>query len=283
MIIKIGVNQADPYYWIAARFGLVAIICLPFMIYYGRKLFAKRVRWPLVGAALTMTGAILCHTLAIYYSQASYVSIITLLTPVMLILLSSWLIGEKVTRRAVAGITLAAFGAMMIVILPIALAQQQMTFYPLATVLGLLNSVLFSLSLLLMRQVNEQKVPLVAVVGVTATLSMVVAGGLFWQFGDVSRMPTGGSFIAALIYSGLGIALLSRMVSIKLYEHTSASFMGAITYFETFLAVLLPVMILHEKLSLPMVIGGVLILLGIYVIEHHKRPHAKHHASWRHH
>jgi len=43
-----------------------------------------------------------------------------------------------------------------------------------------------------------------------------------------------------------------------------------------------PIILLGEKLSPEMILGGILVLTGIYVMEHHKSTHAKHAHFARH-
>ena len=73
-------------------------------------------------------------------------------------------------------------------------------------------------------------------------------------------------------YSGVGVMLLIRWASTAAYSHIGGVMMGAFNYVEVFLAILLPVFILGEKLSLSMVIGGVLIVAGVYLLGNHKNP-----------
>lgn len=284
MIIRVAVDSADPYYWNILRFAPLAIVLLPMVCKYWQRIVAPGV-WPRVfGAGVSMALAVILYTLAIAYSQASYVSIITLTIPIITIVLSIYFLKEKLTHQAVAGISLAALGAVVLVVLPIALAQGAITFYPLATVFALLNSFFISLAIILMREVNEQNnMPLTPVIGVNAIIITLMSVVLFWLLGDYSMTPTNAYMWLAALYSGFGIAFVFRMLLVKVFEHVGAAMNGAIGYFETFIAILLPVFFIGEKLSITMVVGGVCILLGIYVIEHHRRPHAKQHAVWRHH
>jgi len=86
----------------------------------------------------------------------------------------------------------------------------------------------------------------------------------------------------AVGYSGIVVALIGRALNVWSYERVGGAVMSALGYLETFVAILIPVVVLNEKLSPEMVIGGVLILFGVYIVEHHKHPHAKHHISLRH-
>lgn len=283
-VIKAAVGDIDVHYWNLLRFLPVALVALPFVIKAWPVICRRHVLSRVVGAGLCMSIAVVCYVFAIELSQASYVSIVTLVTPIIIVLLSFLITKERITRRAMTGVTLAALGATVLVVLPLALAQGTISFYPLATLLALINCVGFSLAVVLMRQTNERAhVPLMASIGVAGIFTAIIGGVLFLLMGNTSHVSTAPSVLAAAIYSGVGVALIGRMTSVKILEKLGASGMGAIEYLEIFLAVLIPVVVLGERLSITMVIGGILILLGLYIIEHRKRPHHKTHFIWRHH
>ncbi|PID31514.1 hypothetical protein CR983_00635 [Candidatus Saccharibacteria bacterium] len=283
-VTRMVVLDSDPFYWLFVRSLILVLATAPFVLRARRQLREKMTARYVLESAVWMSIAVVCYVLAINYSQASYVAIISLIIPIVMVGLSIVLLGERMTRRATAGIILAALGAMVLVVLPIALAQGELSFYPLATGLALVNAFGFSMSIIRMRQANEHShMPLTAIVGVYSLMVMTVSGGLFWWMGDPVRVSVSFEFWLAAIYSALWVALLARILMVKVFERLGAAFCSAMIYFETFLAVLLPVFILGEQLSLTMVVGGTLILAGLYVIEHHKRRHARHHFVWRHH
>lgn len=216
-------------------------------------------------------------------SLASYVSIIVLIDPILLILISPLFTKETISRRAIAGITLAALGAMTVVFVPIAFYQNSLAFYPVATALTLINGVTYTFSIMFIRRADEQGAPLIGSIGVNAFVTVIASWLLFMLFGNTSQTPHSWSFVLAALYSGAVIGILTRVLSVKILENVGTAFTGALQYLETFLSILLPVLILGEQLSLITVLGGALILLGIYTVESHKHSHARHHFIWRHH
>lgn len=274
-IIRIGVTHADPYYWIFVRSVSVLIVCLPFIVRDVKKI--RTASKDLLVAATTFTFAIITYTIAIYLSQASYVAIITLVTPILFVVISSYILKEKISRRSVAGVSLAMAGAMVLIVLPIAMQQNAMVFYPLATVLALVQCVAYVFGTIYMRKANEDGVSMGAVIGTTALVTTLVSGGLYAAIGDHTQAPNNIGFWLAVVYSGVVATCLARALNVLSYEHIGVVPIAALTYLETFVAILIPVLVLGETLSPPMVIGGVLILVGVYVVEHHKHPRSKHH------
>lgn len=278
-IIRVGVTSVDPYYWIAVRSLIVTVVCLPWIVRAWRVI---QKRWKnLAIAGTSFTFAIITYTIAIYQSQASYVAILTLITPVILMIISARIFRDKVSRRSLAGVTLAIIGALVLVVLPIALKQNSVVFYPSATVLTLVQCVAYAYGIVYMRRANEDGIAMPAVIGVTAVATTAVAALLFAVYGNHAQTSSDVGFWLAVIYSGVVASLIARAINVLSYERIGAAVIAALTYFETFIAILIPVFVLHEQLSPAMVLGGILILLGVYVVEHHKHPHAKHHFIHR--
>lgn len=282
-IIRIAVNDADPLYWTLSRFVLLSILCLPFVIKGYSSMRVPIARKNLLIASTALTAGMFFYVYAIFYSQASYVSIVTLVTPIVFLVLSARLIGDRVNRRSITGVVLAAIGAMVLVILPIALSSSGVAFYPLATVLALANCFVYAIGIIYLRKSNEAGVSMPAALGVSSIMIATVAYILFLAFGDWSRTPFNTEYGLAVVYSAIVVALIARALNVISYEHVGASVLSALGYLETLVAILIPVFVLHEKLSVEMVVGGILILIGVFVVEYHKHPHIKHHLIHRDH
>lgn len=255
------------------RFLLVAIITLPLVAAHRRQLLTRKVLLPIVLFSIAMAAASICHAFAIVNSQASYVSLIYLIAPVTLIILSNLMLREPITKRSGLGITVSAIGALSLIVLPIAMTQGNFVFYPLATVLELTDCFLLSLAIIIRKVDERSSVPLPAIIGLSATLITFYNLIAFVLFGDSHRLPHDGTFWLAALYSGIGVLLVGRMLAVRVFEKLGAATSGGFAYLETFLAILIPVVILNERLSIAVVIGGILILIGVLVIENNRLTH----------
>jgi len=281
-VIKYSLSSIDPFLFNALRFLLIAVLTTPALL-LGIKRLKKSNTMYALKAGLFMTFAVMTYVMAINLSQASYVSIITLLTPIIFILLSAKMTGEKISQKSIAGITLAAIGAAVIVVLPIAIAQDgQLALNPLVIILALSNTVLFPLAVINFKKANEKGISMMSLMSVSSWMVFIINIAFF-----VFRGGTSGNInkeaIFGIIYSGIIVAFVGRVLNIISYEHIGSAVTSALGYLDVFLAILLPVLILDEKLSPEMIIGGILILCGVYVVEYHKSVHHKHHHIFRSH
>ncbi len=282
-IIKYIISDTSPFVFNACRFGLMALVTTPYILRSRKKINSKNFTSALV-VGIFMLMAVMSYVAAIKTSQASYVSILTLLTPIVFVLMSVRITGEKISRRAVAGITLAAIGAFIIVALPIAFKQDaSFHFYPLATFFGFCNVLFFPLAIIYSKKANDNGLPLTTIMGISAWSIFVVTALVSTVMGSWSSTTFNTSYLLAIIYSGLVVAFLARVLGVASYEHLGSPVISGLSYLETLLAIIIPVAVLGEQLSIEMVIGGALILLGVYFVEHHKSVHHKHYQLFKSH
>lgn len=281
-VIRVAIENADMWYWTMVRFLVIGLVVLPLMYRERHQLKHAKSRRAVLLASLLLAAGVVFYTYAIEMSQASYVSIVTLVNPILVVFFSAVFLREKVGMRAIAGVTLAMIGAMTLVVLPIALQQKGVAFYPLATVLALANSVSFAGALLFMKVAHERGVGLPMILGCSAWMTALVAAVGFVLAGDMSRTESGVGFWVSIAFTAIVVGLINRAITVRSLEVIGAALTSAIGYLQAFVAILIPVIVLGEKLSVEMVVGGILILIGVYIVEHHKSLHGKHHLIMHH-
>ncbi len=282
IFIKLGTNQLDPFVFNALRHIIVAVLATPF-IWQARRLFTLKSATLSLVFGLLMSVAVVCYAKAIQLSNASYPSVIMLLSPIVFIVFSTMMTRDTVNRRQLAGITLAALGAFLIIGLPFVLSQQDsFRFYPTATLYMLGNVITFPLAIVFSKKAHQKKLPLKAIMGISFWVVCIVnalfAGNKLTSLNVFSLSPIA---IVAVLYSGLVVAFIARDLNIRSYEHLGSGVSSALGYAETLLSVYLPLLILGETLSTELFIGGALILLGVYIAEHHDSSHHRYFHLFR--
>jgi drug/metabolite transporter (DMT)-like permease len=131
-----------------------------------------------------------------------------------------------------------------------------------------------------LKKANEMGVSMVTLIGVSSLVVAAISFVFLVTIGGDMQLPQGADWLR-IAYSGIAIALISRMSKVWSYEHIGAATTSAVMYLETFLAILLPVFVLHERIAVGTVIGGTLVLIGVYLVESHKLLAHKHHHFWR--
>lgn len=277
-VMKVLVDQIDPLLFNAIRGAIAVTISIPFIIMAIRKINKRNMAY-VISAGLCMTIATIANVYALQSSQASYVVVLSLLSPIVLVILSSSLMGEKVSFRAGAGISLAAFGAFTAVSLPFFLSgDTTLQFYPLATVLILFSCFFFPLGLIMFRKAHEAGLSLPSIQGMSSIIISLVSllafnitGGSFEGVSELSVNSWLG-----ILYSGIVVIFIARIMANASLARIGASAFGGLVYLENIVAVIIPVLFLGEKLSAAMILGGMLILAGVYLTEKHRVRHHPH-------
>jgi drug/metabolite transporter (DMT)-like permease len=282
-VIRFTISDFDPIYFNFLRFSLIFLVTLPYIIINRSKLNKSGLKYTAY-SGITFAVAVFCFVEAINSSQASYASLIGLASPIFFITYSVKLNNESISRKSAAGITLAALGAFIMIFMPLAAKGGSLSgqFYPLATILMLLNCVSYPLGTIYVKKANDEGIPMVTIIGLSA-LIISLSSLLILPITHPSATKLDWKVLIAVLFSGLIVGVVHRIAAIKSYEHVGSVVSSALGYFGSFLSILIPVFVLGEKLSLAMVAGGVLILLGIYIIEHHKSEHHKRFHAFRHH
>ena len=284
-ILKAQTDLLDPLLLNVLRGAFAAAISIPFILIHLRNWTRQSFVYSL-GAGLCMSIATNALVFALSRGDASYAVVLSLLSPLVLIFMSRAFFHDKITRRGIAGITLAAFGAFVVIALPLVFSSNTVSFhiYPVATALMLINAIFFPLSVILLRKSHEAGAALPASQGVSSIVVLVSTLAAYYAIGgNFSHLETISPLSwAGLAYSGIFVIFIARGLVTRSYEHVGAVATSALTYLESLVAIIIPVVVLGEHLSAPVAIGGALILLGVYLAEHHQTKrhiyaHSTHH------
>jgi len=280
LFLKIATSQIDGFTMPLLRSIVLVIALLPTVtvasVRYRKQI--KKAKKDILIAAVCLGSCTVAFAIAIYLGPASHVQIVALLTPILLVVFVAKIIHEKIKRRAKLGIVVAAIGGLLAVALP-AIAGKAMSssFNVLQILFALANSVLYALALVYLRRSREQGVPIFVVVILSGFVTIILAimGGLAFSKVPMLEQIRSLNWTGWLIvlFNGLIVGILSRILSVSSYRHIDAAVAGGIEYLNTILGIMLPLVVLGEKLSPELIGGGLLMLIGIYVAEGHKHMH----------
>ena len=232
-----------------------------------REAFAfDRTVW-LTGA--TFAGDLVFWHLAILNTSIANATFLACLAPVWVVLLSGWLIGERVGREAYGGLALCLAGAGLLIGLNYAAAPERVV----GDLYGVLTSLFFGLYFLAVRAARRRHgAGALTFKGTTVTAAALfcfalVAGGALW--------PDEPSEMAALFALGIvshsgGQGLLAVALG-----SLSAVFSSLVIFIEAVAAAVFAWLFAGEELSPLQLAGGALILTGIWVA----RPRAENTAA----
>ena len=275
VLIKTIGGEIDSVWINVLRFTIIVIATLPFLIKSIPLMTKKNMKYAVLqGVAHSI--AVNSYVFAVSVGQASYVSVINLGIPILLMIYSVYLTREKVTRNAMVGISIAALGAFTIIGFPLFVGQGFTNdFNPLATIFALINVAIYSLMIIFSRKATDNGLPLTASFGTSAIIVLGVSFVLAFIFGSafpIEKMIAQPSIILMIAYTALCVSLLARMLTVLSYKHLGSAVTGGLYYIEGFSSILLPIIVLGERMTAAMLAGGILILIGVLVAETRRHP-----------
>ncbi len=240
----------------------IPILGIALVSLLGRRAFALR-RADL-GAVCLMGAAFalfqLCYFAAVARAGVAVATLITICTaPVLVALLSSAVLGERLSRRVWVSLALAVTGTLLLVdVQPEVLAVAQQRTWGL--VLALVAALGYALIVLSSRHLAARYHPLQSttlafVVSATILLPFSLGTGLSVQFSPVAW--------ALLLYLGLVPTALGYVLFVIGMRTTEATTASIITLLEPLTATLLAWLLLGEQLGLWGALGGALLLSAI--------------------
>jgi drug/metabolite transporter (DMT)-like permease len=279
-IIKQALNGLNFAYFSFLRYALVFLICIPALIDLLKFRPNKKGLSYAVRAGLLLAVAVLSHTYALKSVDASYASILALSGPLFLIPFSMRLEGDKINRKLVAGLSVSAAGAFMVVFLPVAFkGSRAFSLDFVATLLLIVSVMTGALYTVLSRRAHEEGLKMDAIFAITAMIGMIAYLLVFIISvkGDVaSNLTVNKNQLMAVLFSGFVVMYLARKWTLTVYEKSGPVVLSGLGYLGVFLSVIFSIIWLDEKPSIGVVIGGALIILGMYISGGHKLHRSKH-------
>jgi len=258
IVSKIVVSDMDvpPLFYAAVRFGLVAVMTLPWLLPAPRPIWRMIVIAQLIGGlnfALLFVG--------FQTATPSAASIIVQLGVPMTTVLSMVMLGEQVRWRRGLGMALTLAGALIVMWHPVGVTMSIGLWLIAAAALA------GSLGAVMMKQMEGVKPmqfqawvgfcsvwPLAAMSAFTETGQLTAATGAGW------------SFVLAVIYSALIVSVIAHTVYYHLIQKYEATLISPLTLMTPLATIVMGVLITKDHFDLRMGIGAALALLGVLII-----------------
>lgn len=254
---KIGVSHFPPIFFTALRFGLVAIVLVPWL-----KVIPGRMRDVLVIALLA--GAVHFGLMYSGMAMSSTVSAVAVLVqlgaPFSVLIAVVWL-KEAVTWPRIVGIALSFIGVMVLGFDPNVLSN------PLAAALVVGGAFVMSFAMILMRRLRDVGVfELQAwIAAVSAPLlfagSFAFESSQFVEFADPSWLPIG-----AVLFTALATSIVGHGGWYYLLQRYSVSQVTGFGLLPPILTVVFGVLIFGEPMTWKLVLSVLLVTIGIAII-----------------
>ena len=259
-VIKVGVTTVPPIWFACLRY-VVATVCLFGVVAVRRELaFPSPSDWKLVAVSgVLQTAAFSALTgIALTILPPGRASVLAFSTPLWVVPLAAWRLDERMSKRALVGVTVGLLGILVIAAPALQRdGRMQMTAY--ALLLG--ASVAWAISIVFVRAHRFDASPLML-----APWQMLLAAVLLCPLAiavEGSPRPLSARGIAALAYVGPMATAFAYWSVVELGRHFRASTISMALLATPSLGILISALTLREPVSASLVGGVALVAAGI--------------------
>ena len=285
VIAKITLQEFPTYTLAFLRFTLASLFLAPFFLAETKKIKINKKDIPkltLIGV-LIITLNITFFLTGIQKTTAINASTLTLIIPMLSVLLGWWFLKEKVYLINLAGIFAGLMGALVIVGVPGALFGQVSTQSLIGNLLIIMASTSWVVGAVISRPMLKiySSLTIVAFAFLVGVITFFPLAAFEYLENPVWNEGVSLVGILGLLY----MTMLSSVSAYFLFEwglaKTSVMTADLFQYIEPFVATVLAIFILSEKLSVDFTIGAILIAVGVYLGTFAKEAHHRHHKAHR--
>ncbi|MGK9419192.1 DMT family transporter [Pseudomonas cedrina] len=263
-------EAVDPLLAASLRFALASLALLGFLGFARIPLARPSLPQMTYLAMLGFFGIFfynLCFFYGLQYINASRASLIVALNPAVIALASWWLFKERLNAGKITGIALCLMGAALVIVSrnPQVLSEATGTWRGDLLIFGCVAG--WGIYSLLSRELNQSLGPLQTVTWsiLLGTLMLIVVTLVMGRFSLEAMGRLHSPQVLSLMYLGV---LGSALAYIGYYDgirQIGATRAGVFIALNPLTAVICGALLLGEQLTLPMMIGGAVILSGIYL------------------
>ena len=217
---------------------------------------------------------ILCAFAAIALNQLLFIkglslslpihaALLTLITPILITLLAVRMLNEKLSVTKLAGLILGISGALLL------LGGKERGVPGDNVILGdflvILSSIAYTFYFILVKPLMDRHAPIEVVRWIFTFGFFFTLPLCFREFTEIQWQAFTGKhwiLLFMIVVPGTSLAYIFNVYGIKIL---SASTAGAYIYSQPIFAVIIAMIFLHQKLSLVIVIAGILIFSGVYL------------------
>jgi drug/metabolite transporter (DMT)-like permease len=191
--------------------------------------------------------------------------LVTLLSPILITIVSSQLLKERLTRRQAIGIGIAAIGAFIIITGGTLTLQNEPNFF-LGSLILLSTPFLWAAYSLLGKKIMDKYDPFLVVsyVNVLGGLCLIPFSLAEHSINEITTMSLNAWL--AILYLSVTCSLIGYFIWFYVIKHIGAAITSTFLFGEPIITVLFAVLFVGERVNAFVVGGGALIFLGVYQV-----------------
>ena len=264
-VTKVGLSQIPPFSFAFVRFFLATLIVGPFI--WSKRRFLIQDFKALGPFSIFATLNIIFFVVGINLTTANTSQILYAVVPIAVGLLTHFVLGEKLSLKKITGITIGFIGTFLVLFLPILEKGGKFAESLTGNILLAIAVVCCSGYIMLSKKAQKTHSPfhIVSIFIILTTIALFP----FFLFESISKY---GWWNAININSALSMLYVVLAGTISTYllnqysiKHGGTVFASMAFYLSPLFGFLVAFLLLGERLTTGLIIGGTLALLGVYI------------------
>jgi drug/metabolite transporter (DMT)-like permease len=268
------------------RVGIALLIIGPLALYMRRRRPAKQKKISrkdlatiVVGSLMLFVGANLLFYLGLHQSTSINAAIISLLGPVLLFIISVEVYKETFNKKVFAGIGLSFLGASLVVLGPLI---GQATAGSASTITGnvlLTLAVFVDVATILILKRVLTRVHILDVLGIGLLVSSAAYLVLALPYMDQMYLLAQPMVFKPVLYGAIVVGCFGYILSYYGISKTKGSDISITSYIGPVFGMATAVLFFNEQFTPSLMIGGIIVFTGLYLVEARNLVGAIHHGS----
>ena len=265
VVTKSGLSTVPPMLFALLRYCVASVLLVPLALARGGLgRLPRPVPWVTL-VLMSLTGVALYYVLfnlAIAFTTAAQTALIQSSFPAVVAVMAVVWLHERIARRRVIGIALAIAGVVLIIAqtAPDASARDPL----LGNALGVASVVSWGAYTILAKRIADaDPIAVTAVVSLVGTVLLIPAALI--ENADVSLASIPADGWGAIIYLGALASAVSYLLYTRALRDIDASLVGTFVNLSPVIGVISGVLVLGEPIATIAIVGGVMVLAGVWI------------------
>lgn len=265
VVTKSGLSTVPPMLFALLRYCVASLLLVPLALARGGLgRLPRPVPWVTL-VLMSLTGVALYYVLfnlAIAFTTAAQTALIQSSFPAVVAVMAVVWLHERIARRRVVGIALAIAGVVLIIAqtAPGASARDPL----LGNALGVASVLSWGAYTILTKRIADaDPIAVTAVVSLVGTVLLIPAALI--ENADVSLASIPADGWGAIIYLGALASAVSYLLYTRALRDIDASLVGTFVNLSPVIGVISGVLVLGEPITTIAIVGGVMVLAGVWI------------------
>lgn len=265
VVTKSGLSTVPPMLFALLRYAVASVLLVPLALARGGlSRLPRPVPWKTL-LLMSLTGVTVYYilfNLALAYTTASQTALIQSAFPAIVAIMAFVWLHEHVSKRRVVGIILAVIGVVLIVTNTEADSGARDPL--LGNALAFASVLVWGVYTILAKRIsNADPIAVTATISLIGTILLIPAVMVEGANVSLASIPTSGW--VPILYLGALASATGYLLYSRALRDIDASLVGTFINLSPVIGVVAGVVVLGESITVPAVIGGILVLAGVWI------------------